>query len=89
MKKRKGFVSNSSSSSFIISKEHISSEQRHLIYAHDQSEEFKKYCTIEDCWLITEGKIWMVLSTTMDNFDMFNYLVDVVGIDSEQIQEEI
>ena len=98
MKKRKGFVSNSSSSSFIINKEDITKKQKNKIINHiDEAKKMSspdntpdgydfKYGW-EDTWSVRESEDELMLSTTMDNFDMYEFLIDI-GVDREDIKDE-
>lgn len=79
MKTRSGFVSNSSSSSFIIKKEDISELQVALIKMHDQ------FADPGDEWEITEDEEYIKGSTWMDNFDMDYYLSNL-NIDPADIE---
>ena len=72
MKIRNGFVSNSSSSSFIVNKYYISMAQMDLIRAHKDKVD-KDY----DVWDIEDLGDVIRLSTGMDNFDMEEYLVEI------------
>jgi len=79
MKIRKGFVSNSSSSSFIIGLSDISAKQLKQIYNH------RLFVTNKnDWWDIVETEDYIKVSTFMDNFDMHTYLINI-GINDEDI----
>ena len=78
MKIRKGFVSNSSSSSFIILTDNISAKQLKKIYNH------KIKTDPDDWWSIIEKDDYIQLSTFMDNFDMYTYLINI-GVSEEDI----
>ena len=89
MKIRNGFVSNSSSSSFVLDSKYLSSTQIKLIEGH-------KYCktipyAMSDKWDISwsEDKRFIILDTFLDNFDMYSYLINIVGIKEEQIMYDI
>jgi len=81
MKMRTDFVTNSSSASYIISKKRITEEQRVDIYDHE------KFCDNYDTWSISEDELYIRMSTSMDNFDMYQYLIDI-GIPEEVINDE-
>ena len=76
MKKRNGFVSNSSSSSFIIKKEDINQLQLERLLDHSI---YEKYGSIDDAWIIDlgdENSKYIIGSTGMDNFDMSSFCFD-------------
>lgn len=89
MKIRNGFVSNSSSSSFIISKRNLSEPQifkikNHIEYA---SENFPQihWATPNQEWCVDETDEQVTVWTSMDNFDMYEFLL-LIGIDDEYIK---
>lgn len=73
MKIRNGFVSNSSSSSFMIRLDDITSKQLRQIQHHGP-------CNQGDEWSIRIRDHIVVGMTWMDNFDMHYYL-DKIGVD--------
>ena len=86
MKIRYGFVSNSSSSSFMISKHEISAYQ--LCQIVDYQTECEKYnmsCNSEDAWSIDTNSPNVKGTTWMDNFDMRKFLQHI-GIKSDVIK---
>ena len=81
MKHRNGFVSNSSSSSFIIDKYYLSQKQINQISNHkDCGEDYADtdYWTIEDMGNKLYGR------THMDNFAMDEYM-QKIGIDMSNV----
>lgn len=90
MKIRNGFVSNSSSSSFVILKDALSNNQIDMILNYqyyveeifkndnitkDEKERFEYYDYYP--WKIIEYEDFIFGETSMDNFDMSNYLYHI------------
>lgn len=79
MKTRNGFVSNSSSSSFVVNKRYVSDHQLQLINTH--IEEGKKVGVGDgdyfDSWCVDNRDDSIKLSTTMDNFNMREFLLRI------------
>ena len=93
MKIRGGFVSNPSSSSFVISKDNLSKRQIKMIHLHlhkarRHRHEFG-FLRDEDEWTITEEGDEIRGSTWMDNFDMRHYLKEYVKVADEHIMWDI
>jgi hypothetical protein len=96
MKIRNGFVSNSSSSSFIIFKEGLSYEQIKKIKNHssiaqtlcEQGTRLNYMYSYEDAWSINETDLTIEGYTHMDNFSMGEYLRDFVKVDEKYIRWE-
>lgn len=80
MKIRDGFVPNSSSSSFVVAKSAITAEQRDKIYDHYKIAD-------DDAWSISENNHFVSGYTFMDNFNMFEFLIEI-GIPSDAIRME-
>lgn len=92
MKIRSGFVSNSSSSSFVVSKAALSETQLLMIRHHIEMAEFLTklgishgvYTDKHDEWQIEEKGEQVFGSTSMDNFDM-GWLLDQIGVPAHAV----
>ena len=82
MKNREGFVSNSSSSSFILRRKYISDYQMELINKHHEEIEDKS-----DAWSIYENDDSVEFYTNMDNFSMESFLKKI-GVPVDKINED-
>lgn len=81
MKIRSGFVSNSSSSSFVIDRKFVSQDMLDKICAHeDVASEY-------DSWTIRVEDDEIFCSTIMDNFDLMGYVREI-GIPKEAFKDE-
>ena len=85
MKGRRGFVSNSSSSSFIVSKDDITARQLHQILTHELWGERLGIEYWNYPWTIVETDIVVKGSTFMDNFDMEEFL-KAIGVDLGKVK---
>ena len=88
MKNRRGFVSNSSSSSFIIQKKYLNNEQLNMIYDHINVAKgiLKEDMDYDMPWDIKNHKDNIRGSTMMDNFDMHYFLTEIVKVDEDHIE---
>lgn len=82
MKTRQGFVSNSSSSSFIIQKKDLTVEQyasikNHIEVAKGMSSDAMQYASDGDAWNIHEDKDTLRGDTFMDNFSMYEFMTEI------------
>lgn len=83
MKIRAGFVSNSSSASFVISLDDISAKQLRMITDGHPSD-YADYLE----WSITVDSDNVSGYTSMDNFNFRDYLVEEVMVDPNKIKYE-
>ena len=89
MKTRSGFVSNSSSSSFVIKKDNLCFMQVLMITKYRKTIETlfedEDFGYIDDFWEITEDDDEVRGSTSMDNFNIGLFL-DKIGVKKEAIE---
>lgn len=75
MKKRRGWVSNSSSSSFIIKKQYLNDGQLWLLLNYQQVAKDWVMPNVDDePWIITEEGMYVGFYTFLDNFPMWDFL---------------
>jgi len=87
MKIRRGFVSNSSSSSFSILLSDIMADQLYQIENHAQNSLFETCGGSEyDAWTISTSELEVIGNTDMDNFDMHFFLTKVLKINEDAIR---
>jgi len=95
MKTRHGFVSNSSSSSFVIDRHYLSRHQEELIQNHLDASQGLVHPYDEDGWYTGDYSEWNIYVgidviegfTTMDNFDMKAFL-SAIGVPEGAIKWE-
>jgi len=96
MKIQFDFVSNSSCASFVIPKKFLSCHQIDLIKNHiERSNDYiihrgpqnEIYNNPHDAWVITETENEIIGDTSMDNFDM-NWFLIQIGVDEDHIEYE-
>ena len=83
---RAGFVSNSSSASFVISLDDLSAKQLRMITdgSSINFENFEDY----ECWSINVNDEEVSGYTSLDNFNFYDYLVEDVKVDPSKIKYE-
>ena len=89
---RTSFVSNSSSSSFIINKHKLSETQIEQIINHidvsikltENNHNYEFYNDYDDAWGVDIKEDTILVSTFMDNFDMSTFL-SAIGVDENAI----
>ena len=74
MKVRSDFVTNSSSSSFIISKKYLDKDQIKAIRDHSSLGEKLGFDCCNYDWDIEENENYITGYTWLDNFDMYDFL---------------
>jgi len=94
MKIRRGFVSNSSSSSFVVFKDSLTNKQQDMILRYQEWIDF--FISIDDSvkelleyyktdpWIVIEYDEFIFCETSMDNFSMEDYL-NYIKIDKDII----
>lgn len=93
MKIRNGFVSNSSSSSFIINADYVSAQQEKQIFNHiEESVPVGKdngidlYAREGDDWQVFKEEDKILCDVSMDNFNLLQF-VKLIGVPDEAITE--
>jgi hypothetical protein len=79
MKIRNGFVSNSSSASFVIDRKYVSQDMINKIFDHEDVAEGEE-------WTVVMNDKEIICSTYMDNFDLLEY-VRKIGVPEEAIRD--
>lgn len=83
------FITNSSSANFVISKHWLSPAQvdmikNHIVIAMHLPNQPKDFPYLDE-WKIDETPAEIRGVTAMDNFDMYKYLTEVVGLPTKHI----
>lgn len=86
MKIRNGFVSNSSSSSFVIPLKNITNKQLKMIKSYEVKAKKLRLKYWDSPWEIKIENEFVYGYTDMDNFDMEYYLESVVKIPNDKIR---
>lgn len=84
MKIRKDFVTNSSSSSFLICKKYLDDKQIDAIRNHSELGERLGLMCAEEAWNIKENDMFITGYTCMDNYDI-GELFKICGINSQVV----
>ena len=85
MKVRLGFVSNSSSSSFVVNKRFLTPLQIEQIQNHRElGIQLGIMYSQTDYWVIDENEFEIEGHTDMDNFDM-NEFMEKIGVDMSKV----
>ena len=86
MKIRHDYVTNSSSSSFVISKTHLDDDQILAINEHiSLGKKLGMYsCCFDNEWYIDENEEYIGGYTSQDNFSMCDFL-EKIGVNSETV----
>ncbi len=84
MKIRSGFVSNSSSSSFMIHLDKLNAKQLFMIQNHAEMGEKMGVGDYYQQWNLTVNEFYVKGETSMDNFNMQDFL-KCIGVKSEDI----
>lgn len=89
MKIRNGFVSNSSSSSFVILKDQLTKTQISMIKNHitvsQALDDNWNFYDFTDSWSIEENEHYISGDCVMNNFPMDMYLDDIINIDLDYV----
>lgn len=84
MKYRLDFVTNSSSSSFIIAKKYLDKDQINAINLHSELGEQLGLDHYKDFWTIDENETFISGYTYLDNFDFYDFLTKI-DVDMDKV----
>ncbi len=84
MKLRTGFVSNSSSSSFIVKKDRLTPSQKYIVENYKETSVNSTDATFDevDDWSMSDEGTYYKFHTSMDNFSL-NSFFEFMGIEVE------
>ena len=85
MKYRLDFVTNSSSSSFIIAKKYLDKDQINAINLHSELGEQLGLDHYKDFWTIDENETFISGYTYLDNFDFYEFLTKI-DVDMDKVE---
>jgi len=86
VKIKSDFVTNSSSASFVISKNVLTHKQIDMIMRHiEVAEEYTKDYGYSQAWNVEETQHEIRGYTSIDNFNMFDFLEEIVEVKRKDI----
>lgn len=87
MKMRLDYVTNSSSSSFVIAKSAVTDEQKEKIFNYfDYAQDMMPDAYVDTNWVISENDYFIIGETIIDNFDIVKY-IEMLGVSPSAISQ--